>query len=136
MIDDKTVRYISAVYPAFEDLKQAASQLAGLLVLNKRDPELRRSAEEACKRAADTLATPVPAQAKTHHEYLLKAAAKLDRALRSSVDTLPILKSACTDLRAASHTLPGFEMVSFDHACCSTRTPVPSPSREGAVAHA
>jgi hypothetical protein len=117
MIDDQTTFYIQHVYSAFEDLKQAASQLAGLLVLSRRDPELRRSAEEACRRARDILDTPVPARAKAHHRYLMDAAAKLREAIETSADPLPYLKEAHANLRAASHTLPGFEMVSFEHAC-------------------
>jgi hypothetical protein len=83
MIDDKTAVYIKVVYPCFEDLKQAASQLAGLLVLNRRDPELRRSAEEAYKRAMDGLNVPVPARAEEHHARLLNAATAIGESLRT-----------------------------------------------------
>jgi hypothetical protein len=118
MISDKTVAYIAAVHPAFEDLKQATAQLAGLLVLRQRDPQLRRSAEEAYARAMDTLNVRVPTEAKPHHAHLLKAAAQLNSALHTQHDPLPFLKAADADLRAASRILPGFPMVDFQNACC------------------
>lgn len=107
------IQYTQSVYPAFEDLKQAATQLAGLLVLNHRDPQLRRSAEEAYNRAMDRLNVHVPAQAKTRHQRLLNAAANVREALHTKHDPLPYLKAADADLRAA-----GFQMVDFTHACC------------------
>ena len=120
MIGDKTVAYAAAVHPCFEDLMQAAAQLAGLLVLNRKDPLLRRSAEEACQRAMDGLSKAnVSASARLYHEHLLNAAARIKEAQRTSGDPLPLLKSADTHLRAAARALPGFQMVSFERACCA-----------------
>jgi len=107
------IRYTQEVYPAFEDLKQALAQLAGLLVLNHRDPQLRRSAEEAYQRAMDGLNIHVPAPARQRHCHLLQAAAYVGEALHTTLDPLPHLKAADAELRAA-----GFQMVDFTHACC------------------
>jgi hypothetical protein len=107
------IQYTQSVYPAFEDLKQAAAQLAGLLVLKQRDPQLRRCAEEAYHRAMDTLTMHVPVQAKARHTRLLQAATHIHEALQTNHDPLPYLKAADAELRAA-----GFQMVDFTHACC------------------
>ena len=106
-------RYTQEVYPAFEDLKQATMQLAGLLVLRRRDPQLRRSAEEAYQRAMDRLNVNVPPEARERHARLLLAASHLNEALRTDKDSLPYLKAADAALRSA-----GFMMVDFKHACC------------------
>jgi hypothetical protein len=107
------IQYTQSVYPAFEDLKQAAAQLAGLLVLKQRDPQLRRSAEDAYYRALDGLNINVPTEAKARHKRLLNAAANVHEALHTAHDPLPYLKAADAELRAA-----GFQMVDFTHACC------------------
>jgi hypothetical protein len=133
MINDKTAVYIKAVYPCFEDLKQASSQLAGLLVLNNLDPELRRSAEEALQRAMDGLLVAVPARAKEHHGHLMRAAAAVRQSLRTQHDPLPFLKDAHAHLRAAGRSLPGFEMIDLNHACCSAAS---RGHGHGADAHA
>ena len=106
-------QYTQAVYPAFEDLKQATMQLAGLLVLRQRDPQLRRSAEEAYQRAMDGLNVNVPSRAKARHSRLLNAAAHVHEALQTKHDPLPHLKAADAALRAA-----GFPMIDFKHSCC------------------
>jgi hypothetical protein len=124
MIDDQTTAYILAVQVYFEDLKQVAAQLAGLLVLDAagaaRDHPMLASAGRAYENAADGLKrVRVPARAKAHHNHLLAAAAKLDEALRTSGDTLRLLESAYAELRSASRALPGFQMISFEQGCCA-----------------
>jgi hypothetical protein len=123
MIDDQTTAYILAVQVYFEDLKQVAAQLAGLLVLEAAgavpDHPMLASAGQAYKNAADGLrSVRVTAGARTHHGHLLAAAAKLDEALRAGGDKLRLLEGAYAELRSASRTLPGFQMISFDRGCC------------------
>ena len=123
MIDDQTTAYILTVQVYFEDLKQVAAQLAGLLVLEDAgaapDHPMLASASRAYKNAADGLkSVRVPARTRAHHNHLLAAAAKLDEALRTSGDTLRLLESAYAELRSASRTLPGFQMISFEQGCC------------------
>jgi hypothetical protein len=123
MIDDQTVAYVLAAQPCFEDLKQVASQLAGMLVLaaaGSKNEMPAALAEQAYQQAVDGLRSArVPARARVHHEHLLAAASKLDQALHGSGDPLVPLEAAYADLRAASRTLPGFQMISFERGCCA-----------------
>ena len=127
-IDDRTVAYVLVAQTCFEDLKQVAAQLAGMLVLEAAgsksatpDHPMRASAEQVYEEAADGLrSVRVTARARVHHQHLLAAAAKLNEALHRKGDELALLESAYADLRAASRTLPGFQMISFDRGCCAT----------------
>lgn len=124
MIDDQTVAYVVVAQTCFEDLKQVAAQLAGLLVLGSRpDHPMLLSAEQAYRNAVDGLkSVRVSGRARAHHEHLLAAASNLGFALRElSVerDPLPLLECAYANLRAASRTLPGFPMISFERGCCA-----------------
>jgi hypothetical protein len=123
-IDDQTVAYVLAAQPWFEDLKQVAAQLAGLLVLDAAgaapDHPMRVSAERVYQNAVDGLRSArVPARARPHHDHLLAASRKLNDALSAKGDPLVFLESAYAELRSASRTLPGFQMISFQHGCCA-----------------
>ena len=126
-MDDQTVSYVLATQACFEDLKQVAAQLAGLLVLEASgsktatpDHPMRASAEQVYRNALDGLRSArVTARARVHHGHLSAAAAKLDEALHGSGDSLPLLQSAYDELRSASRTLPGFQMISFERGCCA-----------------
>jgi len=123
-IDDQTVEYILAAQTWFEDLKQVAAQLAGLLVLEAagaaEDHPMRLSAERVYKSAVDGLRSArVPARARRHHDHLLAASGKLGDALGTKGDPLVFLEGAYAELRLASRTLPGFQMISFEHGCCA-----------------
>ena len=82
-IDDQTVAYVVVAQSCFEDLKQVAAQLAGLLVMEAAgsktpDHPMLASAEQVYRNAVDGLRSArVPARAKEHHEHLLAAAAML-----------------------------------------------------------
>lgn len=128
-VDDQTVAYILATQTYFEDLKQVAAQLAGLLVLSAAgaksaapDHAMLNSAEQLYRKAADGLKSiRVTIRARRHHDSMQTALVKLGEALsfaKGSGDPLIPLESAYADLRSASRTLPGFEMVSFDNCCC------------------
>ncbi len=124
MIDDQTTAYILTVQTYFEDLKQVAAQLAGLLVLEAagaaKDHPMLVSAGQAYKSAADGLKSArVPERARRHHGHLLAAAGKLGEALRGNGDPLGPLEGAYAELRSASRTLPGFQMISFERGCCA-----------------
>lgn len=127
-IDDQTTAYILATQTYFEDLKQVAAQLAGSLVLSAAGgkPALPlQSTEQLYKHAADGLkSVRVTTRARRHHDSLQTALVKLGEALSSakgSGDPLIPLESAYADLRSASRTLPGFEMISFDNCCCHAK---------------
>jgi hypothetical protein len=129
-LDDQTVAYVLATHTPFEDLKQVAAQLAGLLVLSAAGAsnascdhpllstaeQLHRAAEHAVRGAK------VTTRARMHHHHLLLAVARLDQALSSARvagDPLLQLESAYAELRSASRALPGFEMMSFERGCCA-----------------
>ena len=127
-IDDQTVAYILATQTYFEDLKQVAAQLAGLLVLSASGSKSAvplQCTEQLYRNAADGLqSVRVTIRARRHHESLQAALAKLGDALSSAKgtgDALIPLESAYADLRSAAKTLPGFEMVSFDNCCCHAK---------------
>jgi hypothetical protein len=140
-IDDRTVAYILESRKTFEDLRQVAAQLAGLLVLaaagsKSAAPDhpmleaamrLHRSASDEIKQAQPT------SRAHSHHDYLLQASISLTLALSRAranfvappCDDLKInqilgpLQTAYAQLRLASAELPGFEMISFEQGCCA-----------------
>lgn len=124
MIDDQTTAYVLETQPYFEDLKQVAAQLAGLLVLEASgaapDHPMLLTAQSAYRSAVDGLrSVRVPGSARPHHGHLVSAAQSLDQALHGAGDRLIPLEGAYARLRAASHALPGFQMISFDKGCCA-----------------
>ena len=132
MVDDATAAYIVENQKCFEDLKQVASQLAGLLVLAAAgskeagpDHPMLGAAGELFREADDVLRRARPTErARRHHEHLAHAAALIGTALkgaRGSFEIDPILiplRAGYTELERAADALPGFEMVSYERACC------------------
>jgi hypothetical protein len=132
MVDDATATYILENQRCFEDLKQVASQLAGLLVLAAAGSKegvpdhpmidaagtLFREANDALRRARPT------ERARPHHEHLLRAAASIAVALKEAgvaliVDRVLIpLRAGYSELERAADSLPGFEKVAYERACC------------------
>ena len=140
-IDDRTAAYIIESHPIFEDLRQVAAQVAGLLILAASgskewvpDHPMLVSAAQVFAHSADALArgrAPVGENARAHLRCLVDAGAALGRAL-SAAERWPIdidavmmpLRQAYSALQRASWLLPGFQIVSFEQACCSvTRAP-------------
>ena len=132
MTDDRTAAYIIEVHKYFEDLRQVASQLAGLMVLaaasgksTVADHPLLEAARRLHQEATDgLLTTRATERARVHHHYLVEAAAALDCSLAQPEVGLALgpLRAAYAHLERASQSLPGFEMVSFEHACCARVT--------------
>jgi hypothetical protein len=132
MVDDATAAYIIENQKSFEDLKQVASQLAGLLVLaaagsKEAAPdhptlgaarELFREADDALRRARPT------EHARPHYEHLAQAAALIGAALKESRKVLNVdriltpLRAGYTELEHAADALPGFQKIGYDRACC------------------
>jgi hypothetical protein len=126
MTDDRTTAYVLETQPYFEDLKQVAAQLAGLLVLREsgaaQDHAMLLSAQSTYQNAVDGLrSSRVPPRARVHHGHLLAAAQNLGLALQEPGDKLIPLELSYAALRAASHALPGFPMISFEKGCCAHR---------------
>ncbi len=139
-MDDRTTAYVLAAQPVFEDLRQVAAQIAGLLVLaatGSKDfspdhPMLSASkrvlaqASDGVKRASAL----VDAAARPHYRGLVDAADALNTALGNAerwpldVDRVLIpLREAYSRLEQAASALPGFQMVSFEQACCAVHVP-------------
>jgi hypothetical protein len=132
-VDDKTAAYILQTRRHFEDLRQVASQIAGLLVLsasgaNTASPDhpLLETAWELYRDAIDGVRTAQPTErAGIHHNCLLEAGAALGVSLaaaRKSLDTDSVLiplRRAYGHLQKGAEALPGFEMVAFGQGCCA-----------------
>jgi hypothetical protein len=140
LVDDATVAYILENRKHFEDLRQVASQLAGLLVLAAAgskdalpDHPMLEAGEQLYQGAADGLRrATVPLRARRHHEHLLQATASLGDALAEAsrcfrprgggLEIDPILhplRAGYAELERAAATLPGFELVAFERGCCA-----------------
>ena len=137
--DDRTVGYILESQPLFEDLRQIASQIAGLLMLaaaGSRDasPEhpMLAAANALLVKTSDGLArVKAGEQVRAHLESLRQAAAALRGALTAirallaapgsgDLDApLVPLRAGYDHLQEATRGLPGFRMVAFEQACCA-----------------
>jgi hypothetical protein len=142
-LDDATVRYVLETRPHFEELRHAIGQVAGMLVLAAagartvtQDHPLFATACRTLERVRDGIRGARPtAQAAHHHRHLLAAAGSLGLALQRAEEDLHLhgvarervdpvlepLRLAYRHLAWAAEALPGYELVSFDHACCSPR---------------
>src|SRR5580658_5845242 len=88
-VDEQTVAYILATRKHFEDLRQVAAQLAGLLVLAAAggksatpDHPMLAAAEQLFRSAADGVRSARPTErAQPHHQHLLRAAEMLGGAV-------------------------------------------------------
>ena len=132
-IDDETAAYILQTRKPFEDFRQVAAQIAGLLVLsasgaNTASPDhpLLESAAELYQDALDEVRGAQPTErALVHHRCLLDASTALSAALTAARANLAVdsvmtpLHRAYSYLQKSSATLPGFEMVSFAQGCCA-----------------
>ncbi len=139
-LDDRTAAYILETRRPFEDLRQVASQLAGLLVLAASgarsvapDHPMLDAARETFTRAADEIRHTRPtARSASHHRHLLTAVTAIDAALTAAaihlrgdrtaaVDAmLTPLKAGYGHLQEAGNQLPGFELVALGQGCCAT----------------
>jgi hypothetical protein len=111
------------------------------------DHPLLATARATLERVGDGIAAAHPSpRAVHHHRHVVAAVGALGLALRraqedmhlSSLDrgrvdaVLEPLNTAYGNLAWAAHALPGFELVSFDQACCAPQQPEkPHRSRKG-----
>ncbi len=139
-LDDTTVAYVVATQAAFEDLRHAASQLAGVLVLaasgaasgGPHHPALGAAAA-ILSVAADAVRSATPgARARRHHRHLIAAIDRLEVAVAEaahwsddpglSVDAVLVpLRAAYAHLQQAGRELPGFTLLDFRQGCCAHR---------------
>jgi hypothetical protein len=138
-LDDRTLRYVLDTRPSFENLRQVASQLAGLLVLAASGADMAGPRHPLIDAAAGTLrdaaalvrqARPTP-RARRHHRHLLAAlvafetatmaARRLHDAGTEDVDAVLLpLRYGYEHLRNAADRLPGFELVALSRGCCAS----------------
>jgi hypothetical protein len=136
-LDDTTVSYVQNVGPPFEDLRQVAAQLAGILLLAAAGSKFATPqhpvlglADASYERAMDSIrSAAVPQRAAHHHFHLMKSGRLIGNALASCKSNgvlatdqdliLSSLREAWDQLRMAAGALPGFEIVAFDRACCA-----------------
>ena len=134
-LDDRTAAYVIAAHPVFEDLRQVAAQLAGLLVLaatgskdSSPDHPMLSASKQVLAKAADGVKqvnVPADDRVRVHHRELIESAATLEQAI-TLADAWPIdvdavlhpLRDAYAHLQQAAGALPGFSIVSFEQACC------------------
>ncbi len=139
-LDEATLRYVMAMRVPFDLLRQAAGQLAGVLVLAVSTRtgvaghpmlELARAARREAQEAV--LATKPPPRGTHHHRHVSRAADMITLALdaaylhrRGDDDTatdgvLRPLRCGFQELRQAAAAVPGFEVVDFAQGCCARR---------------
>ena len=136
MTDDRTTAYVIAAQPVFEDLRQVASQLAGLLVLaatgskeSAPDHPMLAASTQVLMQAGDGVKRVkglVNERARAHYSGLSSAFQSLDDALSRAnawpldIDAVLVpLRDAYSHLQAASRALPGFPVIEMSQGCCA-----------------
>jgi len=138
-LDDRTVAYVVESQPLFEDLRQVAAQVAGLLVLaatgsREASPEhpMLAAADGLFAQTVDGLARiKAGDQVRPHLDSLRQAAVSLRTALTAARALLAApragdfdvvlvpLRAGYRHLEQATRALPGFRMVAFEQGCCA-----------------
>jgi hypothetical protein len=136
--DDRTIRLLLDVHPAFEGLRTVASQLAGLLILaaagasgGRLDGSLLDAARLTYKDTRERVLNLAAEDSIRHVSHHLRQAAKgieatfanVERESRagSSFDgtqALALLKGAYGHLESVSKLTPGFRLVDTSDSCC------------------
>lgn len=137
-LDAATYGYVTAMQLPFEQLRQAAGQIAGVLVLAVTTKQgtaghpMLDLADSARQAAADAVqGCRPPARGAHHHRHLVLAgravaaaiaAARLNRRGGDDAGTdavLGPLRAGYQELQWAAAALPGFETVAFSQGCCA-----------------
>jgi hypothetical protein len=125
-LDDATTAYVLEARVAFDGMRRAAAQLAGLLLVAATGG---RSGQDH-----PMLALTAPPRATHHHLHLMQGEHALSVALERARGHLHLtaeaqtaisrpLSSAIDHLRWAGGALPGFEIVAFSQGCCAAHVP-------------
>ncbi|MCB8883625.1 hypothetical protein ACELLULO517_25475 [Acidisoma cellulosilytica] len=144
LLDDATLSYVVAAQPAFDLLRQAAGQLAALLVLAaaggrsaQDNPAFALACAERAK-AGDLIgALPTARKGRHHHRHLRACndaltAACAEAAVNLNRDdqrALALLREGLRQLHFAAAALPGFEVVAFGQSCCAAHASMATISR-------
>ena len=151
-LDDATVGYVLRARMPFDLLRQAAGQLAGLLVLAAAGGSSAQAhpmlglAEGCVSEALDGLRGVMPPDAAVHHHHHLRGAAvaigaalanareRLHRRDDASMDAILVpLRAGFLHLQWAADALPGFEIVAFGQGCCATHPAVRRPAGKARI---
>ncbi len=135
--DDATVEYAAAAHQCFQQLQDAASRLASILLLMSFERS-RHALDHATREAAASQILqgkerfmglkPTLRTAHFHRhlgiglEQLIQSSRAIDQTLANranALDPLPLLVNGWRELENASKCLPGFEVVDFSHSCCA-----------------
>jgi hypothetical protein len=136
--DDRTIRLLLDVHPAFEGLRTVAGQLAGLLILaaagasgGRVDGSLLEAARLTFKETKEQVRN-VAAEGPIRHvgHHLRQAAqgieatlANVERGSRAGLSfdgshALVLLRRAYDHLESVSKLTPGFRLVDTSNSCC------------------
>ena len=144
-LDDATLGYVTAMREAFDQLRQVAGQLAGVMVLSVTNAHgaaghpMLAQADAALRAAEDAIRSRrPPARGAPHHDHMTRAAALLDTALTAArmhlraddaaTDAiLAPLRAGFQELQWAAAVLPGFEVVAFSQGCCARHSAPQAP---------
>jgi hypothetical protein len=138
LADDKTIRLLLEVSPAFEGLRTVAGQLAGLLILaaagasgGRVDGALLDASRIAYKETRKLVRDLAGEDSIRHVGHHLAKAAKgieatfahLEREARAGpafdgTQALALLKRAYGHLESVSKLTPGFQLVDRSNSCC------------------
>lgn len=143
-LDDATLAYVAAMRETFDQLRQVAGQLAGVLVLAVAGGQgvaghpMLELADTALRAAADTVrGSRPPPRGAHHHRHLARALEQLGLALvaarlnlragdEAGTDAIMApLRAGFAELQAAANVLPGFEVVAFSQGCCARHAAPP-----------
>ncbi|MBV8793781.1 MAG: hypothetical protein JO136_02470 [Hyphomicrobiales bacterium] len=136
--DDRTIRLLLDVHPAFEGLRTVAGQLAGLLILaaagasgGRLDGSLLDAARLTYKETRERVLNLAVEDSIRHVAHHLRLAAEgieatianVERESRAGVSfdgtrALALLKGAYRHLESVSKLTPGFRLVDTSNSCC------------------
>lgn len=139
--DDRTIRLLLDVHPAFEGLRTVAGQLAGLLILaaagasgGRLDGALLDAARLTYKDTRDQVLNLAVEDSIRHVSHHLRQAAEgieatfinVERESRAGLSfdgtqALALLKGAYRHLESVSKLTPGFRLVDTSNSCCGFR---------------
>jgi hypothetical protein len=136
-LDDATLAYVTAMREPFDLVRQAAGQIAGVLVLavaacrGAAGHPMLDLANTGLQQANDAiLGARAPPAGAHHHRHLGNAARGICAALEAARRNLRAddpgtdailgpLRAGYRELQWAAAALPGFEVVAFSQGCCA-----------------
>jgi hypothetical protein len=143
-LDDATLAYAAAMREAFDQLRQMAGQLAGVMVLavaakhGAAGHPMLALAGTALRAAEDAIRSRTPpARGAPHRDHMTRAVERLGAALAAArlhlraddaaTDAVLVpLRAGFRELQWAAGALPGFVVVDFSQGCCARHAAPPA----------